>query len=597
MTPARMRPRAAAVAIAGMLALAFVATAAVPARAADNIVLQLSWKHQAEYAGYYVARDKGWYADENLTVDIRAATPTDNLPSLIEDGEVDVIVWLMASALNAREAGAPLVNIAQVFQDEGWSLVCRRDAGIRVLDHLRGKKIGHWIGEGSTGALHALLAGLGITPKSKLELATFDPKTDARLIEFANPDYGLKTGLVDCIPWFAAKGLDELDFRAGELVEFPYRTLGVGLLGNGLWAHQERLQDPAFREVMARFVRASMRGWHWARDNQAAAVDIVLQNMGATDAEAAGGMRAAQIAQLRGMLELLGDGGGALDARDYRRSVDILLAGGVLDAAPTGAWTSDITDRARLYADDRFDRWTESVARWAKDFWLALLDPRSTLSHLGWALIVVSMLMTNIVWVRVLVVSSTMTFFFNDLLLRFDYASLTWTLLIALASLYTALKDKITDRFMRFTPDEEAMLRICFPNMARGRARYLLNQGQWRRAERDTFILRSGKMASHVHFVLEGEGVCVLDGRTLGKINPPMFIGHLAFDKMLPSIWGVQVRADTRYWSIEAAKLRNLLENRPEIGVELQRNFAQSNRNYISIILSQLNREQTAGAA
>ena len=106
----------------------------------DKITLQLNWKHQAEYAGYYVARAKGWYADENLEVEIRPATPTDDVVKILTAGDADVIVEFLDAGLMSLEQGAPLVNIAQPFKHNGLSLICRRNTGIQFLDNLRGKK-------------------------------------------------------------------------------------------------------------------------------------------------------------------------------------------------------------------------------------------------------------------------------------------------------------------------------------------------------------------------------------------------------------------------------------------------------------------------
>ena len=91
-------------------------------QAADKVTLQLKWVTQAQFAGYYVAKDKGLYKAENLDVTIKPGGPDVAPPQVIAGGGADVVIDWMPSALASREKGVPLVNIAQPFQSIwGWS--------------------------------------------------------------------------------------------------------------------------------------------------------------------------------------------------------------------------------------------------------------------------------------------------------------------------------------------------------------------------------------------------------------------------------------------------------------------------------------------
>ena len=94
------------------------------------MTLQLKWVTQAQFAGYYVALENGYYADENLNVEIKAGGPDVAPSQVIAGGGADVVVDWMPSALSAREKGLALVNIAQPFKSSGMMLTCRRDAGV-----------------------------------------------------------------------------------------------------------------------------------------------------------------------------------------------------------------------------------------------------------------------------------------------------------------------------------------------------------------------------------------------------------------------------------------------------------------------------------
>jgi len=105
--------------LAGAAVLAF---ASVTAEAQDKLTLQLKWVTQAQFAGYYVATDKGFYKDEKLDVTIKAGGPDVAPPQVIAGGGADVVIDWMPSALATREKGIALVNIAQVFKRSGMML-------------------------------------------------------------------------------------------------------------------------------------------------------------------------------------------------------------------------------------------------------------------------------------------------------------------------------------------------------------------------------------------------------------------------------------------------------------------------------------------
>jgi len=123
---------------------AVLALSSLSAQAADKLTLQLKWVTQAQFAGYYVAKDKGFYKDENLDVTIKAGGPDVAPPQVIAGGGADVVVDWMPSALATREKGIALVNIAQVFKRSGMELTCRKYSGIKTPADFKGKTLGVW---------------------------------------------------------------------------------------------------------------------------------------------------------------------------------------------------------------------------------------------------------------------------------------------------------------------------------------------------------------------------------------------------------------------------------------------------------------------
>src|SRR5207344_1670791 len=128
----------------GLALATLFALGAGGAHAQDKLTLQLKWVTQAQFAGYYVAKDKGFYKDVGLDVTIKAGGPDINPSQVIAGGGADVIVDWMPSALATREKGVPIVNIAQVFRRSGMQLTCRKDSGITKPTDFKGKTLGVW---------------------------------------------------------------------------------------------------------------------------------------------------------------------------------------------------------------------------------------------------------------------------------------------------------------------------------------------------------------------------------------------------------------------------------------------------------------------
>jgi len=111
---------------------------------ANTVTLQLQWVTQAQFAGYYVALDKGFYEEEGLEVTVLAGGPDIAPPQVLAGGGADAMLNWMPSALAAREKGLPVVNIAQPFKTSGLMLTCWKDTGITGPQDFKGKTIGVW---------------------------------------------------------------------------------------------------------------------------------------------------------------------------------------------------------------------------------------------------------------------------------------------------------------------------------------------------------------------------------------------------------------------------------------------------------------------
>ena len=321
--------------LATALGLGLCATALTPAIAqeADELTLQLKWVTQAQFAGYYVAEDKGFYDEENLDVTILPGGPDIAPVQVLAGGGADVMVDWMPSALAARERGVPTVNIAQVFDDSGMMLTCLKETGIESPDDFKGRTLGVWF----FGNEYPFLSWM-----SQLGIPTEGGADGVEVLQQGFNVDPLLQKQADCISTMTYNEYGQvLDAGLSEddLVTFKYEDQGVATLEDGLYVLEESLDDPEMVDKLTRFVRASMKGWQYAKDNPDEAAEIVLEN------DATGAQTEEHQKRMMGEIaKLIEDDDPTLDPAKYQTTVDTLLAGGsdpVISAAPDEAATTD----------------------------------------------------------------------------------------------------------------------------------------------------------------------------------------------------------------------------------------------------------------
>ncbi len=318
---------------------AIMSLAAVTAEAADKLTLQLKWVTQAQFAGYYVAKDKGFYDEVGLDVTIKPGGPDVAPAQVLAGGGADVVIDWMPSALATREKGVPLVNIAQVFSKSGMMLTCRKDMGVNASSDFKGKTLGVWF----FGNEYPFLSWM-----DKLGLKTDGTGADITVLKQGfnvDPILQKQAACVSTMTYNEYWQVIDAGLKPNELSVFKYEEQGVATLEDGLYVLEDSLKDAAMKDKLARFVKASLKGWQYSIDNTNEAADIVLEN------DATGAQTEKHQRRMMGEIAKLISGGklGRLDESAYKRTVDTLLSGKsapVISKAPTGAFTQEIWDAA-----------------------------------------------------------------------------------------------------------------------------------------------------------------------------------------------------------------------------------------------------------
>src|SRR5438445_11014295 len=237
-------------------------------QALDKVTLQLKWVTQAQFAGYYAAKQKGLYGAEQLDVTIRPGG-LDIVPErVVADGGAQFGLDWLPSLLSAREQGAPLVNIAQLFVYSGMRELAFKASGIKGAGDLRGRKVAVWFG----GNEFALLA--------TLEQYRIDPQKDVALVQQPFDMNLLLQKQVDAaaaMTYNEYKQVLDAGVKADDLVVIDFNQEGTAMLEDGIFTKADYPKSTKNTEIAARFVRASLKGWEYCRDKPADCVDIVLK--------------------------------------------------------------------------------------------------------------------------------------------------------------------------------------------------------------------------------------------------------------------------------------------------------------------------------
>ena len=311
----------------------------VPAVAQEKVTLQLKWVTQAQFAGYYVAKDKGFYKAEGIDITIKPGGPDISPPQVIAGGGADVIIDWMPSALAAREKGVALVNIAQPFKRSGMMLTCRKDSGVATPADFKDKTLGVWF----FGNEYPFMAWM-----AKLGLKTDGSAGGVKVIKQGfnvDPIIQKQAACVSTMTYNEYWQVIDAGLKAEDLVVFNYTDQGVSTMEDGLYALEGKLSDPAYAARLAKFLKASMKGWEYARANPDEAVKIILDN------DASGAQKEPHQKRMMGEINKLTAGAtGKLDPADFERTVTTLMGSGgeqaVITKKPVGAWTHAVIDAA-----------------------------------------------------------------------------------------------------------------------------------------------------------------------------------------------------------------------------------------------------------
>ncbi len=279
------------------------------------------WIPQAQFAGYMVALEKGFYRDAGLDLNLMVGGPEKPAFVTLESGEATFCTDWLSSGIQQRDSGLPVVNLAQISQRSALILIGKKKSGILKAQDLNGKKIGLWPGQ------------FRIQPKVFFE--KYGLQVDI-IPNYTSVSLFLKGGVDAMSAMWYNEYHDILNsgLNSDDLTLFFFSRLGLNFPEDGIYCLEKTLrEDPQLCDA---FVQASIKGWLYAFENQDYALDIVMKHAKAAHSATNKAHQRWMLARMKVLIIPEGDtsGIGKLDMADYALVSDILRDSRLIERVP-----------------------------------------------------------------------------------------------------------------------------------------------------------------------------------------------------------------------------------------------------------------------
>ena len=309
--------------------------------AKTKVTLQLKWVTQAQFAGYYAAKAKGYYDKEGLDVNLKVGGPSITPEQVVLGKQAEFGVDWLPSLLSSRDKGQDLVNIAQVFTRSGMTELTWKTSGITTIGQMRGKKVGVWCC-GNENELYAALNKNNINP--------------AKDVTIVNQPFNMNLFLNNDVEAAAAMTYNELaqvletkDPKTGKLYQpsqlnvIKMEDVGTGMLEDGVFVRGDWINNKDNQATAKKFLAASFKGWAYCRDHMQECVQIVLNN-GPTLGK---GHQTWMMNEINALVWPAPDGIGVMNKAAFDRTAKIAQQFKVISKAPSpDAYRTDIAQDA-----------------------------------------------------------------------------------------------------------------------------------------------------------------------------------------------------------------------------------------------------------
>lgn len=255
---------AAAVAALGLTTLA-------SALAEDDVRLRLNWMYYGSHAGFALGKDKGYYDEAGIDLDIRSGNGSSSAHRLVANGDSLFAYGSCAAMVSLAAQGAPLVSIGVIDAMGTEAIIVRPDAGVSSIEDLKGKKLLTTANAGVNTFFPLVLKNAGVA-ESDINLTVVpDGALVSAYLQGTGDAVGILGGLDDKPAEIKANG-------GGDPVAFPYSDYGVNQVGYCISTHEDTVKNNP--ELVKRFVAATVKAYKMAETDPEAAVNSMADIVG-----------------------------------------------------------------------------------------------------------------------------------------------------------------------------------------------------------------------------------------------------------------------------------------------------------------------------
>ena len=233
-------------------------------RALKKISFVPQWVPQAQFAGYYLAHERGIYKKYGIDLTIIPGGPDNPSLDILKNGKADFATLWLSTGIQMRAKGAKLINIAQMMQRSALMLIAKKSSGIKTPKDMNGKKVGLW------------------GPIFQIQPKAFFKRYNLTVKEIRQ-SYSVNLFLRDGVDVTSAMWYNEYHtilnsgLNPDELTAFFFHEHGLNFPEDGIYTLEETFQkDP---DLCRAFVNASIEGWRYAFAHPEEALSIVMKNL------------------------------------------------------------------------------------------------------------------------------------------------------------------------------------------------------------------------------------------------------------------------------------------------------------------------------
>jgi NitT/TauT family transport system substrate-binding protein len=259
--------------LALLVAVAAIAAFGTPVRAQtpEKFQFRLNWTLYGEHAPFFVARDKGFYKEEGLDVEILEGSGSTTVAQLVSNMTNPIAYVDAATMMRGVGAGMPIKAVGVTLQQSPMSFIYRADAPRPTkIEEIKGSRIAITAGDASLAIFTAFMGKLGM----KLD--------DVQLITVANPqskEQAVLNKQADALLGYFMDQGPRMQLQTGGKMGWTrlYDIAGVTTLSSALIANTDWLKDAKNQDQLRRFLRAAQRGWQYTFDNRDEAAEIFMK--------------------------------------------------------------------------------------------------------------------------------------------------------------------------------------------------------------------------------------------------------------------------------------------------------------------------------